>query len=303
MTRVTSLASGPAAELFDAFAALDDPTRLQATCIDIDDEALTYVAVERSARGLDAQMRLEQGNLVYLATGRTTLDLPAQDLIYSIGLIDYFSDAFVVKLLNAIHGLLAPGGQVILGNFHPRNPTRALMDHVLDWKLIHRDEADMDRLFAASAFGGPCARVRVEGGGQPVRLRTEGLRPRRRRRRRRGSWGRPRPGDPGTSPCCPRWCPSSTPLGSASTPSPRGTPATLPSRPGVHNHLGTAHAGAVYSLGESASGGVVLSLFADLLPGVFIALSCPGAPHQGGRRGRRGHGGARGGAGGRPRRL
>ena len=165
VTRVTSLASGPAAELFDAFAALDDPTRLQATCIDIDDEALTYVAVERSARGLDAQMRLEQGNLVYLATGRTTLDLPPQDLIYSIGLIDYFSDAFVVKLLNAIHGLLAPGGQVILGNFHPRNPTRALMDHVLDWKLIHRDEADMDRLFAASAFGGPCARVRDAGEG------------------------------------------------------------------------------------------------------------------------------------------
>ncbi|MEC7947735.1 MAG: DUF4442 domain-containing protein [Myxococcota bacterium] len=49
--------------------------------------------------------------------------------------------------------------------------------------------------------------------------------------------------------------------------------AVLPYRPAVGNHIGTAHAGAVYTLGESASGGVVLSLFADQLPlGGFIAL-------------------------------
>lgn len=48
--------------------------------------------------------------------------------------------------------------------------------------------------------------------------------------------------------------------------------ASLPARPQVNNHLGTAHAGAVYTLGESASGGAVLSLFADLMPGVFVAL-------------------------------
>ncbi len=48
--------------------------------------------------------------------------------------------------------------------------------------------------------------------------------------------------------------------------------ATLPYRREVGNHIGTAHAGAVYTLGESASGGVTLSLFADQLPGAFIAL-------------------------------
>lgn len=55
--------------------------------------------------------------------------------------------------------------------------------------------------------------------------------------------------------------------------------ATLPSRPEVHNHIGTCHAGAVYTLGESASGGVVLSLFADLLPGAFIALKTATVTH------------------------
>ena len=42
--------------------------------------------------------------------------------------------------------------------------------------------------------------------------------------------------------------------------------ATMPARSEVQNHMGTAHAGAMVTLGESASGGVVLSVFADLLP-------------------------------------
>lgn len=55
--------------------------------------------------------------------------------------------------------------------------------------------------------------------------------------------------------------------------------ATLPARSEVNNHLGTAHAGAVYTLGESASGGAVLSIFADLLPGAFVALKSSAVRH------------------------
>jgi hypothetical protein len=57
---------------------------------------------------------------------------------------------------------LRPGGRVILGNFHPDNPTKAMMDHVLDWKLIHRSEDDMNRLFRSSKFGRPCDEIRFE---------------------------------------------------------------------------------------------------------------------------------------------
>jgi uncharacterized protein (TIGR00369 family) len=55
--------------------------------------------------------------------------------------------------------------------------------------------------------------------------------------------------------------------------------ATLPARHEVNNHMGTAHAGAVYTLGESASGGVVLSLFGDLLPNLFVALKSATVEH------------------------
>lgn len=76
--------------------------------------------------------------------------------------LDYLDDNVVVKLLDWIHSILRPGGRVILGNFHPRNPTRAMMDHVLEWRLIHRDEADMHRLARASALGTQCTRVLYE---------------------------------------------------------------------------------------------------------------------------------------------
>jgi hypothetical protein len=85
-----------------------------------------------------------------------------QDLIYSIGLIDYFDDQIVIKLLNLVYSMLRSGGRAILGNFHPSNPMKAMMDYVLDWKLNHRTEEDMNRLYRQSAFGKPCTRVLFE---------------------------------------------------------------------------------------------------------------------------------------------
>lgn len=160
--RVLSLACGPARELFDVYEALEDPAILAATCADVDLQALAFVADLRDARKLKRTMHLVNANLVHVATGRAKLELPPQDLAYSIGLIDYFEDSLVVHLLDAIHDRLRPGGRVILGNFHPDNPTRAVMDHLLDWKLIHRTEDDMNRLFKASRFGRPCDEIRFE---------------------------------------------------------------------------------------------------------------------------------------------
>lgn len=173
--RVLSMACGPARELFDTFEALADPAHLVATCVDIDLQALAFVGDLRDRKKLKKQMQVLNANLVYLATGRAQLDIPHQDLAYSIGLIDYFNDSFVIQLLNFVFDRLRPGGRVILGNFHPDNPTKALMDYVLDWKLIHRSEADMNRLFAASKFGRPCDQIRYEE--QRINLFAIGSRP------------------------------------------------------------------------------------------------------------------------------
>lgn len=41
--------------------------------------------------------------------------------------------------------------------------------------------------------------------------------------------------------------------------------ARLPDQPALHNHVAGPHAGALFTLGESASGAVVLAAFGDLL--------------------------------------
>jgi CRP-like cAMP-binding protein/SAM-dependent methyltransferase len=163
--RVTSLACGPAQEIFDVFDSIDNPDQLKVTLIDIDLQALAFVSDKAQKLKRQRHIKAVNANLVYLAAGRQELDLPPQDLVYSIGLIDYFNDNFVIKLMGYVHGLLKPGGKLILGNFHPRNSTKALMDHILEWTLIHRTEEDMDRLFQSSPFGRPCTNVRVEEEG------------------------------------------------------------------------------------------------------------------------------------------
>ena len=162
---VTCLACGPAQEIFDVFQELEDRRRLYASLVDIDLQALAYVAERRDNAGLQDRINLINANLVYLALGRQKLELNDQDLIYSIGLTHYFNDKFVIKLLDWIHGRLRSGGTVIVGNFHPNNYGKELMDYVLEWRLIHRSEEDMHRLFTCSAFGRSCTRIQFENEG------------------------------------------------------------------------------------------------------------------------------------------
>ena len=180
MTRVASLACGPARELFDLAPTIETP--FVATLLDLDADALAYCAAQvwplrfaeptiKSGTAMFA-IDLVEANLMHIALGRRPLEIAEQDLVYSSGLIDYLSDALVVKLLDYIHTTLGPGGRVIIGNFHPRNPTKAFMDYVLDWKLIHRNEDDMRRLFAASAFE-TCTRITYEA--QQINLFAEGV--------------------------------------------------------------------------------------------------------------------------------
>jgi CRP-like cAMP-binding protein/SAM-dependent methyltransferase len=162
---VATLGCGPATEIFDVLERADDTARLQVSCIDIDREALGYVEARAREQGVADRIRTFHANLIYLATGKQELDLTPQDLIYSAGLIDSFSDDLAITLINWMHDKLRPGGRMLVANVHPRNPSRGLMDHVLDWRLTHRDEGQMNALFLRSRFAQPSSRVVFEQEG------------------------------------------------------------------------------------------------------------------------------------------
>ena len=162
---VMCMASGPATEVFDAFGRLEDRGRLRVTLLDIDLQSLAYVDEIRTRQNLTSNITLVNENLIALYLGRSKTKVAPQDLIYSIGLIDYLNDKLVNKVLAYSFENLARGGRVILGNFHPRNPAKEFMDYVLEWNLIHRTEADMNRLFERSMFGKPCSKIQFEALG------------------------------------------------------------------------------------------------------------------------------------------
>jgi hypothetical protein len=162
---ITSLACGPAREVFDLFERLKDPKRVSVHCLDLDFQALSSVNRRAEEGGIEKHIHLLQENLILLAMGRRSASMPPQDLIYSIGLIDYFQDKLVIQLLNWMYDTLAPGGKALLGNFDPRCQNRVFMDHLLEWRLIYRTPDDMRRLFANSKFGDEPVDVRYEQEG------------------------------------------------------------------------------------------------------------------------------------------
>jgi extracellular factor (EF) 3-hydroxypalmitic acid methyl ester biosynthesis protein len=79
--------------------------------------------------------------------------LPTYDMIYCAGLFDYFPDNVCRNLLQLYYRWVRPGGLLVATNVHPKNPERALMEHLLEWYLIYRDEAEFAALIPKGAKG------------------------------------------------------------------------------------------------------------------------------------------------------
>lgn len=158
---VTSIACGPARELFTVFDQLDQQrSRLKAIGIDFDKRACAGVDDRIYARNLKNHFSTYAHNVLQLS--RLSSQLEEQDLVYSMGLIDYFGDKAVVRILNNIHAILKPGGTAYIGNFHVSCDSRVFLDILLDWELKYRTEDDMLRLFENSHFAGSEVTVEYE---------------------------------------------------------------------------------------------------------------------------------------------
>lgn len=77
------------------------------------------------------------------------------DLVYCAGLFDYLSDRLIEKVIVYLHGLLRPGGRLVVSNFSVKNPIRSWMTYVMDWKLIYRSEEEFRDLVARCASDSP----------------------------------------------------------------------------------------------------------------------------------------------------
>jgi len=78
------------------------------------------------------------------ASHRHPTPLQEQDLIYSVGLVDYLSPKLAKSLVGALFARLRPGGLLVIGNMND-TPIGNLwpMEFLADWRLYYRDDAAM----------------------------------------------------------------------------------------------------------------------------------------------------------------
>ncbi len=145
-TRVLSVACGPAWELRDIITSPGDLEQLELFLLDQDQLALddardTIMELEQRFRArLDATLIRDSVRTMIGAP-----DLSARwgqfDVVYSMGLFDYLTPPVAKAVLAKLYEVLAPGGVLLVGNFHERNPSRVYMEYWMDWVIYYRDEA------------------------------------------------------------------------------------------------------------------------------------------------------------------
>ncbi len=150
--QVAGIGGGAAEPLFGAVQALSGGNGLRGTIVDFDPHGLSAVTARGAAAGLNGQLRVLKTSIVYLASSHQEFDMPEQDLIYSLTVADFLDDRLLLRLLNDVYVKLRTGGEFLLSSFHPNNPDRAFLDHVVNWKVFHRTEKELSAVFNRSRF-------------------------------------------------------------------------------------------------------------------------------------------------------
>jgi hypothetical protein len=148
--RIMSLGSGPAREV-ELFLAGSHSAHARAefTLIDQEQAALRY-AFERTyphVVRLKDYARVRCLNMSFteiLKSGEGFEAVPPQDLIYSVGLLDYLVDRRATRLAHSLYNTLARGGLLIIGNMNDTELSNLWpMEFITDWTLHYRSEAQM----------------------------------------------------------------------------------------------------------------------------------------------------------------
>lgn len=173
--RVLSLASGPACELRGFAADRAGLERLHCTFLDQDPVALdmarqTVAEVERSLGGRADARYVGDSVRTMIRNRQLTERLGRFHLVYSMGLFDYLTPPVARAVLARGYELLAPGGTLLVGNYHAKNPTRVYMDYWMDWPLYYRTEESLREL--ADGLEGARAEIEFDAGGVQMFLRV-----------------------------------------------------------------------------------------------------------------------------------
>lgn len=155
--RVLNVGCGPAVEIQRFLQEYPEPQWLSFDLVDFSDETLAWTRDKlgqinaRLRNKVDIRMVHDSVHQLLKRRIDTSQSSAEFDVVYCAGLFDYLSDKVCARLLSYFASRMAPDGRVLVTNVHSDNPGRHAMEHLLEWYLIYRDEARLDRLLPADA--------------------------------------------------------------------------------------------------------------------------------------------------------
>ncbi len=144
--RILNVACGPAIEIQRLLKAENFSKEVEFTLLDFSDETIDYTRQKL----LQAQkVGRSQTRIKYLhksvhsllkEAGKNQPDNNYYDIVYCAGLFDYLSDKVCNRLLRLFYQQTKKDGLVLITNVHKDNPSLYLMEFLMEWHLIYRDE-------------------------------------------------------------------------------------------------------------------------------------------------------------------
>lgn len=152
---VASIASGPAQEVIQFLDEVDPKESENYNIVLVDQDVEALLNSKRNiyekiiSRDLKCQTYFFPITIKHIIEGTEEAQVLREfefDMIYTAGLYDYVSQSAAQILTQQLSMMMKSEGLLIIGNFHPNNPTKTISELVSDWRLIHRTEEDMIQL-------------------------------------------------------------------------------------------------------------------------------------------------------------
>jgi SAM-dependent methyltransferase len=146
--KVLDLACGSCREVFELAPEIK-ASDARFICVDLDEDALDFALDRFGHAGLThGQIELRKYNALRIFDYESALiEFGLQDVIYSVGYFDYLPDDFLIKLLDSLYKLLAPGGCLIAAFKDVNYYNPQIFHWLVNWDgFLQRSEEDFERI-------------------------------------------------------------------------------------------------------------------------------------------------------------
>ncbi len=152
VVHIASIGCGPAREIGSLLERSPElGRRLDVTLLDQEEKAIRYCEKTLTPFVKSTGVRIhfvQESVRRLLATRRLPHVLRQSELVYSAGLFDYLHDRTFSVLAQILYDSVRPDGTLVIGNVSPQNPSRGVMEFLLEWFLIHRTSDELRTLIA-----------------------------------------------------------------------------------------------------------------------------------------------------------